>query len=105
MAEPVTNLTFKTPQDFNDKTGVYELSSDQRAVFSGLYKVVQVDHSFTDGQFTQTLTMIRFNNQDGQVTITGNEKIVKKDGVITNVRNPNLIARDNENITPINRVL
>ena len=105
VAEPVTNLTFKTPQDFNDKTGVYELSSDQRAVFSGLYKVVQVDHSFTDGQFTQTLTMIRFNNQDGQVTITGNEKIVKKDGVITNVRNPNQIARDNENITPINRVL
>ena len=105
VAEPVTNLTFKTPQDFNDQTGVYELSSDQRAVFSGLYKVVQVDHSFTDGQFTQTLTMIRFNNQDGQVTITGNEKIVKKDGVITNVRNPNQIARDNENITPINRIL
>lgn len=101
VAEPLTNLTFKTPQDFNDRTGVYELSSDQRAVFSGLYKVTQVEHSFADGQFTQTLTMVRFNNQDGPVTQTSNEKIVKKDGVITNVKNPMQLAREQENIWKI----
>ena len=104
VAEPVLNLTFKTPQDFNDKTGIYELSSSPQGVFSGLYKVVQIDNSFTDGQFTQTLTMVRFNNQDQGVTKTSNEKISKKDGVITNVRNPNQMARDRENITYTNRV-
>ena len=104
VAEPVLNLTFKTPQDFNDKTGIYELSSSPQGVFSGLYKVVQIDNSFTDGQFTQTLTMTRFNNQDQGVTKTSNEKISKKDGVITNVKNPNQMARDRENITYTNRV-
>ena len=89
VAEPITNLTFQVPQDFNDKTGVYELSSDPRAVFSGLYRVTQVQHNFTDGQFTQTLTMVRFNNQDGKVTSTSNQKITKKNGVVTSIQNPN----------------
>lgn len=101
VAEPITNLTFKTPQDFNDNTGVYELSSDQRAVFSGLYHVTQVQHSFTDGKFTQTLTMVRFNNQDRPVTQTTNEKIVKRNGVVTNVKNPMALDRVNENIWKI----
>ena len=101
VAEPITNLTFKTPQDFNDNTGVYELSSDQRAVFSGLYHVTQVQHSFTDGKFTQTLTMVRFNNQDRPVTQTTNEKIVKRNGVVTSAKNPIQMSRDNENIWKI----
>jgi len=89
VAEPITNLNFITPQDLNDRTGVYEISSAQRAVFSGLYRVTQVDHSFTDGKFTQTLTMVRFNNQDRPITKTSNEKIAKKNGVVTSVQNPN----------------
>ena len=93
VAEPITNLTFKVPQDFNDKTGVYEMSSAQQAVFSGLYRVTQVQHSFTDGQFTQRLTMVRFNNQDSKVTSTSNQKITKKNGVVTGVTNPNQQAR------------
>jgi hypothetical protein len=98
VAEPITNLTFKVPQDFDDKTGVYEMSSAQQAVFSGLYRVTQVQHSFTDGQFTQNLTMVRFNNQDSKVTNTGNEKITKKNGVVTSVKNPMALDRINENI-------
>jgi hypothetical protein len=89
VADPVINLTFKTPQDFNDNTGTYELSESQNAVFSGLYRVTQVQHSFSDGRFTQNLTMVRFNNQDRRVTRTSNEKIVNKNGVITSVQNPN----------------
>ena len=100
MAEPITNLTFKTPQDLNDQTGLYQISDDQRQVFSGLYKVVKVVHNFTDGKFTQNLTMIRFNNQDAKVTRTANEKIVKKNNVITSV-NPMGQDRVNENIWKI----
>ena len=101
VAEPITNLTFKTPQDFSNTTGVYEISDSQRQVFSGLYKVTQVEHSFADGKFTQTLTMVRFNNQDRPVTNSGNKKIVKKDGVITNVKNPIQLSREIENIWKI----
>jgi hypothetical protein len=95
VAEPITNLTFKVPQDFDDKTGVYEMSTAQQAVFSGLYRVTQVQHSFTDGQFTQNLTMVRFNNQDYKVTPTTNQKITTKNGVVTGVTNPNQQARQN----------
>ena len=96
VAEPITNLTFKVPQDFNDKTGVYEMSSAQQAVFSGLYRVTQVQHSFTDGQFTQNLTMVRFNNQDSKVTNTSNQKITKKNGVVTSSKNPMAMDRIND---------
>ena len=78
------------PQDFDDKTGVYDMSAAQQAVFSGLYHVTMVQHSFTDGRFTQTLTMVRYNNQDGKVTPTSNQKISTKNGVVTSVSsNPN----------------
>ena len=96
VAEPVTNLTFITPQDVNDRTGIYEISSAQQAVFSGLYKVVEVLHSFSNGQFTQKLTMIRFNNQDRRVTRTTNEKISTKNGVVTNVKNPIAMSRQDD---------
>lgn len=88
VADAVVNLIFKTPQDFNDKTGIYEISDDQRQVFSGLYKVVQVQHNFTDGQFTQNLTMTRYNNQDNKVTVTKNQEVTIKDGVVTGLVNP-----------------
>ena len=98
MADPVIDLTFKTPADFDDNTGVYEMSSAQRAVFSGLYKVTQVQHNLTDGKFTQTLTMVRFNNQDGPVTSTGNKKITTKNGKVISVseKNPMAMSRIDE---------
>ena len=63
VAEPIIMLKFRMPTDFNDKTGVYELQSDQSAAFSGLYRVVQVEHNFTDGRYTNVLHLTRFNNQ------------------------------------------
>ena len=101
VADPVVNLTFKVPQDVNDQTGLYELSSAKDGVFSGLYRVYQVSHNFTDGQFTQTLNMTRYNNQDRKVTKTRNEKIVKKNGVVTNVKSPLQLAKEAESIWKI----
>ena len=95
VAEPVTNLTFKVPQDFNDQEGVYDMSAAQQAVFSGLYKVVKVQHKFVDGTFQQTLTMVRFNNQDSSVTPTQNSVLEVKNGVVVGVKNPIQMARDN----------
>jgi len=63
VAEPIINLNFRMPTDFNDQTGVYELQTTQSAAFSGLYRVIQVEHNFEDGKFTNVLQMTRFNNQ------------------------------------------
>ncbi len=63
VAEPIINLNFRMPTDFNDNTGVYDLQSTQSAAFSGLYRVVQVEHNFEDGKFTNVLQLVRFNNQ------------------------------------------
>ena len=63
VAEPIILLNFRMPTDLNDQTGVYELQTDQSAEFSGLYRVVQVEHNFTDGKYTNVLNLTRFNNQ------------------------------------------
>ena len=59
------NLIFKTPRDFNDKTGLYLDTSGKYSVskFSGYYKVIKVDSEFRGGKFTQTLELIRYPNQ------------------------------------------
>ena len=63
VAEPIIMLNFRMPTDLNDQTGVYDLQTDQSAEFSGLYRVVQVEHNFTDGKYTNVLNLVRFNNQ------------------------------------------
>ena len=63
VAEPIIMLNFRMPTDLNDQTGIYELQADQSAEFSGLYRVVQVEHNFTDGKYTNVLNLTRFNNQ------------------------------------------
>lgn len=63
VAEPIIMLNFKMPPDFNDNTGVYELQSDQSAEFSGLYRVIMIEHVFEDGRYSNVLQLTRFNNQ------------------------------------------
>lgn len=63
VAEPIILLNFRMPTDFNDNTGVYELQSDQSAEFSGLYRVIMIEHNFEDGRYTNVLQLTRFNNQ------------------------------------------
>lgn len=63
VAEPIILLNFRLPTDINDRTGLYELQSDQSGKFSGLYRVIRVEHNFEDGRYTNTLHLTRFNNQ------------------------------------------
>ena len=39
---------------------------DENLFFNGVYQVVKVDSKFDQGQFTQTLTCVRMNNQQGE---------------------------------------
>ena len=84
VAEPIINLNFRMPTDLNDQTGVYELQADQSASFSGLYRVVQVEHNFTDGKYTNVLNMTRFNNQGMPISDpVPTTSVITKDGVPT----------------------
>ena len=87
VAEPIVLLNFRMPTDLNDRTGVYDLQSDQSAEFSGLYRVIGVEHNFSDGKYTNVLQMTRFNNQG--VTISNpvpTSVVVSKDGTTSEVK-------------------
>ncbi len=87
VAEPIILLNFRMPTDLNDRTGVYDLQSDQSAEFSGLYRVIGVEHNFSDGKYTNVLQLTRFNNQG--VTISNpvpTTVVVTKDGTTSDVK-------------------
>lgn len=50
-------LTFKTPQNFNDNTGFVDVKN--AGLFVGVYSVIRVLNTFSDGKFTQKLEAIR----------------------------------------------
>ena len=68
VADPVISLDFRFPTDRDTNTGLYELSNEESATFSGLYRVIRVDNNFENGQFTQNLHLVRFLNQGDTVT-------------------------------------
>ena len=63
LAEPIIMLNFKMPPDVNTNTGVYEMGTTEQAMFSGLYRVISMEHNFVDGKYTNVLECTRFNNQ------------------------------------------
>lgn len=57
-------LLFKTPTDYDDATGLLKTTGGfTQSVFSGIYKIVNVDSEFRSGAFTQTLNLIRLFDQ------------------------------------------
>jgi hypothetical protein len=50
----------------------------ENIVFSGLYKVAQVESIFDSGKFTQVLDLVRFNNQGKQMTSVSTLQELKK---------------------------
>ena len=83
VAEPIIMLKFRMPVDFNDQTGVYDLQSTQSAEFSGLYRVVTVEHNFSEGKYTNTLALTRFNNQGVNISNPiPTTKAVDRNGVV-----------------------
>jgi len=53
-------ITFRTPADIVDATGLYSMTGAKPLqMFTGIWKVVTVKHKFSNGQFTQTLSLTR----------------------------------------------
>lgn len=76
-------VTFRTPTDFNDSTGMYDLNSKNKysvSEFSGHYKVINVTNEFRNGKFTQTLNLIRYPKQDPINKSSASSSDVASDG-------------------------
>jgi len=71
-------LTFNTPEDINDETGLYKGLSENRNIFSGIYKVITIENEFSRGQFVQTLDLIRLFEQDEDISggVTNNRAAI-----------------------------
>jgi hypothetical protein len=67
---PLINIRYRLPADIDEKKGTMfsagRTSQEDNLFFSGVYQVVKVDSKFSNGQFLQTLTCVRMNNQQGQ---------------------------------------
>ena len=66
---PLINLRYRLPTDPKENEGTMfnngETQQDN-VFFNGVYQVVRVDSKFDQGQFLQTLTCVRMNNQQGE---------------------------------------
>lgn len=56
-------ITFRTPVDLNDTTGLYNLPKEN--TFTGIYRVTECQSKFSSGKFIQSLKCVRM---PGQVT-------------------------------------
>ena len=85
--QPLVKLSFKRPpDDIDDQIGIYEhhmgavnkrgMATDNQT-FTGIYQVVKVDSKFNNGQFLQTLHLVRMNQQQGNVADTLETTITK----------------------------
>lgn len=74
-------VNFRTPFDTSVENGFVDFHKsglEDTSAFSGIYQVISVLNSFSDGQFTQQLKMIRIRNQEG---IDTKQKADPKKGV------------------------
>jgi hypothetical protein len=63
-------LTFRTPIDVNTKSGLYDFSQiAEDSPFGGIYRVVQCENTFTDGNWKQKLKCIRMPGPQGPETV------------------------------------
>lgn len=69
------NLKFKTPRDYNNKTGVMDLSTNNNSFIQGLYRVISIENVFEGGKFSQELTMYRAQKQVGNNFGFGNSPL------------------------------
>ena len=63
-------LTFRTPADINQETGLYDFSiSGKESAFGGIYRVVSCENTFNDGNWKQKLKCIRMPGPQGPETV------------------------------------
>lgn len=63
LSPPFIQLNLKTPTDYDNTTGLQNPNKAGNSSFSGIYRITQVDSTFSGGAFQQRLTGLRAPNQ------------------------------------------
>jgi hypothetical protein len=62
--EVYIQVNYKTPSDIDESTGLMKFDNNYlQSLFSGMYRILSVDSSFSGGQFVQTLQTVRLPRQ------------------------------------------
>jgi len=105
-------VNFRTPTDFNERTGMYNFGSTELLTsYSGLFKVNKVTHSFQSNKFTQVLHLQRIGMQeavqarlargnDTSSKMASAEPVPTPDIKTTNFNILNAITGKNNNVNP-----
>jgi hypothetical protein len=59
LSMPFCQVNLRTPVDYDDTTGLADVTATTNSSFSGIYKITQISSTFAGGQFQQKLTGIR----------------------------------------------
>jgi hypothetical protein len=82
-------LTFRTPADINEKTGLYDFSvSGKESAFGGIYRVNMCENYFQDGFWKQKLKCLRMPGPQGpevDKTTSSSSTISKADSNATEI--------------------
>ena len=85
---PLVLIRYRIPDDISDKDGLMFSEKatyrDEDLFFNGIYQVVKVESKFDNGQFLQTLTCVRMNNQQGEGAPAILQKAADRDFSIDN---------------------
>ena len=69
QVQPLIVVNYRLPDEIDEKDGLMfsnkDKYRDESLFFNGAYQVVKVESRFENGQFLQTLTCVRLNNQSG----------------------------------------
>ena len=69
QVQPLIVVNYRLPDEIDEKDGLMfsnkDKYRDENLFFNGAYQVVKVESRFENGQFLQTLTCVRLNNQSG----------------------------------------
>lgn len=111
QGEIYVKVNFKTPVDYDPLSGLMDLTSgttyQKSTHFGGVYQVWKVKHSFSGGQFTQTLNGIRLIEDDDNKSSSDNTKERKEEGFGRGLINKISITKsppiDEATTPPINR--
>lgn len=59
LGPPFVQINLRTPTDYDNRTGLQNPNQVTNSSFSGVYRITQVDSTFSGGQFQQRLTGFR----------------------------------------------
>jgi len=59
LSMPFCQVNLRTPVDYDDTTGLANVTATTNSTFSGIYKITQITSTFAGGIFQQKLTGIR----------------------------------------------